>query len=100
MTREVLRYGTDGASIVERGGVGVVEIAQFSICDDCGEAYPDPPYYTFPTEACSESMGDLIPKPHKGCTGNLCPTCAYDLMPDDIDDPRVTKDHLRAIGAL
>lgn len=69
--------------------VDAVDSAEsFAICDDCRQAYLDPPYYTFPTEACKESIGMVIPTPHKECTGNLCPDCAIDLEPDNENDPR------------
>jgi hypothetical protein len=83
-------------------------------CDDCGQDYPGPVYYSFDPEACVStrewvqegarveppiSVGsgnvtedDLIPH-GDDCTGNLCPACAGPhLEPDDEADPRRPKE--------
>lgn len=76
--------GNDYVSIVDGKSV-----ENFSICDDCQEAYLDPPYYVFEIEACKTTMpGSILVVQHENCTGNLCPDCAIDLMPDDEEDPR------------
>jgi hypothetical protein len=74
--------------------------ATFVICDDCREAYPEPAYYSFDTDACTttgtddqiiQHMDDPVDGP---CTGNMCPDCAGPyLWPDDQDDPRKPADY-------
>ncbi len=59
------------------------------VCDDCGQEYPGPAYYTFPPYSCRTSNHDGDPIPHRGCTENLCPRCAGPyLEPDRRGDPR------------
>jgi hypothetical protein len=56
-------------------------------CDDCGQEYPSPPYYTFPAEACHWTE-DGVEIDH-ACTENICPNCAGPYMgPDDPEDKR------------
>lgn len=58
-------------------------------CDDCGQSYAGPAYYTFQEGECRTSRHDGPPTPHAGCTGNLCPRCAGpDLEPDRANDAR------------
>ena len=65
---------------------GPIQSIVFFICDDCGEAYMSPMYYTFEPSDCHVDDDD---GPHKGCTGNLCPSCAGpDIDPYDLHDPR------------
>lgn len=54
------------------------------VCDDCGKEYPGPAYYVFEADGCMSGTDEL----HVPCTGNLCPSCAWDLVPDDTTDPR------------
>lgn len=66
-------------------------MAEFFICDDCGEAYLGPPYYTWDEDSCrvteTQPDGTEVEIPHD-CTYNLCPGCAEFLEPDDENDPR------------
>lgn len=63
--------------------------ASTKTCDDCGDAYAGPAYYTFLESECRTSDHDGPTTQHLGCTGNLCPRCAGpDLEPDRRDDER------------
>lgn len=58
------------------------------VCDDCGDEYAGPAYYTFHPRDCVVWKREGLRFPHEGCTGNLCPRCASDLEPDRKNDPR------------
>lgn len=82
-----LMCGECGRAKEERMTLGLQ--AGVKTCDDCTEEYAGPAYYTFLPEACVTSDRDGPPKPHAGCTGNLCPRCAGPyLEPDRAGDAR------------
>ena len=80
--------------VVHTDWVGVIDLGitaeVFIICDDCREAYLEPPYYEFDPDGCTddEPHGDY--EPHgDDCTGNVCPDCAGPYLdPDNPGDPR------------
>jgi hypothetical protein len=62
-------------------------------CDDCGQEYATPAYYSFDPDGCvwTEDNGAKV-IPHD-CTSNLCPECAGPyLEPDDPADARRPAD--------
>ncbi len=68
-------------------------------CDDCGNWYPGPAWFTFPEDACTTGTdynGNEIYHMDslEGCTGNLCPDCID--HPDDPEDPRWVIDTIDA----
>lgn len=78
-------------SVVVRGFDHVPD-ASFAICDDCHEAYPDPPYYSFDMECVvteTDPVTGIEEMIDHTCTNNLCPDCAGPyLEPENEDDPR------------
>lgn len=61
---------------------------EYLTCDDCGEQYLGPAYYSFePTDVEQHSEE----WPHQTCTESICPKCAGDLWPDNMDDPRAPE---------
>lgn len=56
-------------------------------CDDCGQQYPEPAYYTF--VGCHEEGPNGEVRDHVGCTENLCPNCTGPFIEPDLEnDPR------------
>lgn len=55
------------------------------LCDDCLAWYDGPAYYSWDPAQVPSSP------PHSFCTGNYCVSCADDLYPDDLNDPRVPE---------
>lgn len=59
---------------------------ELEVCDDCGQPYVGPAYYTFPSDACSAHEHE--PPDDTSCTGNICPSCAGPYVSPDQPDPR------------
>ena len=84
----VNHYGSAVSILVRRQ-----DPVNFHICDDCGNAYLSPRYYTFDPRDCIADDGISGEHRHEGCTGNMCPPCAGSFIePDDENDPRRPKE--------
>lgn len=58
-------------------------VADRAVCDDCGDWYAAPAYYTFDTPDCTVENGA------HDCSGNVCPRCCGpDMEPDNLFDVR------------
>jgi hypothetical protein len=68
-----------------------MDFRSLPICDDCGEEYEGPVYYSLDMGV--THLNSLTLAVEEGCTGNLCPECAGPFLdPDDPDDPRRPKE--------
>ncbi len=66
------------------------QITGAEVCDDCGQAYPGPAYYSV-GEGCElwEETPDGATRLEHECTGNICPDCAGPFLEPDLEnDPR------------